>query len=318
LSIDGIFQPATLVWAQLEPGAFAGERRVVDLGAMRVVWRSYNLGFKLEGELPPGRSLIGVTAGREACVSWDGGEASADDVAIGAGAIELATSGAGGVYGVLVDARELERQFPDSLPARLLAKNSRETHLKRSAMHANRLRAFVRWLLGHDERPAPLCRAEFARPDRAQALLWLLAAAVAPEGESNERPRRVDRRVAAVRACENYMRANIGTDIALADLTRVSGMRSRSLTYAFHAVTGLSPMAYLKRQRLNGVRQALLRADRLRTRIADVASDWGFWHMSHFTVAYRALFDETPSQTLRRAAREPIARAQPSGAHAFA
>jgi len=62
-------------------------------------------------------------------------------------------------------------------------------------------------------------------------------------------------------------------------------------------VTGLSPMDYLKRLRLNGVRRDLEHGGK-HTRIIDVATDWGFWHMGHFTTDYRAMFRETPSKTL--------------------
>jgi len=81
-------------------------------------------------------------------------------------------------------------------------------------------------------------------------------------------------------------------------LSQVSGMRSRSLINAFEAVTGFSPMDYLKRLRLNGVHRTLQRADRSRTRIIDIATEWGFWHMGHFTADYRAMFGQTPSGTL--------------------
>ena len=60
-------------------------------------------------------------------------------------------------------------------------------------------------------------------------------------------------------------------------------------------------MDYLKRLRLNGVRRALQRAHKARTRIIDVATAWGFWHMGHFATDYRRMFGEAPSQTLLNA-----------------
>lgn len=69
---------------------------------------------------------------------------------------------------------------------------------------------------------------------------------------------------------------------------------------AFEAVTGLSPMDYLRRLRLNGVYRTLEAARKGETRIIDVATSWGFWHMGHFSAAYREMFDEAPLQTLNR------------------
>ncbi len=95
------------------------------------------------------------------------------------------------------------------------------------------------------------------------------------------------------------MREHLAAELTLLRLSQVSGMRVRSLINAFEAVTGLSPMVYLKRLRLSGARQSLRHANKMQTRIIDVATDWGFWHMGHFAATYRAMFGETPSETLR-------------------
>ncbi len=95
------------------------------------------------------------------------------------------------------------------------------------------------------------------------------------------------------------MRDHLAAEVTLLELSQVSGIRVRSLINAFEAVTGFSPIVYLKRLRLSGTRQALRHADKGQTRIIDVASEWGFWHMGHFAAAYRAMFGETPSETLR-------------------
>ena len=36
-------------------------------------------------------------------------------------------------------------------------------------------------------------------------------------------------------------------------------------------------------------------------KVADVANEWGFWHMGGFAADYRKLFGELPSTTLNRA-----------------
>jgi len=35
-------------------------------------------------------------------------------------------------------------------------------------------------------------------------------------------------------------------------------------------------------------------------RVADVAARWGFWHPSPFSVDYRTMSGERPSETVRR------------------
>jgi AraC family transcriptional regulator, ethanolamine operon transcriptional activator len=132
-------------------------------------------------------------------------------------------------------------------------------------------------------------------------LIPLLASAIRKLDESPiESSKCTTRRYAAVRICEAYMRDNVEDAISLLDLSEVSGMRSRSLINAFQAVTGFSPMDYLKRLRLHSVYRALQGADKARTRVIDVAMASGFWHMGHFALDYRAMFGEAPSQTLAK------------------
>jgi hypothetical protein len=48
------------------------------------------------------------------------------------------------------------------------------------------------------------------------------------------------------------------------------------------------------------VRRALLTADANKTSVTRIVTDHGFWELGRFSVAYRTLFGEPPSETLRR------------------
>jgi AraC family transcriptional regulator, ethanolamine operon transcriptional activator len=106
------------------------------------------------------------------------------------------------------------------------------------------------------------------------------------------------------------MRENLDKSLTILDLSRLCRMRARSLINAFEAVTGYSPMDYLKKLRLSEVHRTLLRADASRTRIINVATDWGFWHMGHFARDYRAMFGESPSRTLLKSSARPAVRGE--------
>ena len=82
----------------------------------------------------------------------------------------------------------------------------------------------------------------------------------------------------------------------LCQLTRVS---ERTLQYLFKQKYGLTPKAYLKLVRLNGVYRALYKAGSQKAKIADLANEWGFWHMGQFAKDYKAQFGELPSDTLK-------------------
>jgi AraC family transcriptional regulator, ethanolamine operon transcriptional activator len=68
----------------------------------------------------------------------------------------------------------------------------------------------------------------------------------------------------------------------------------------FRDLIGLSPMTYLKIRRLHGARRELKVARLMGRNVFDIPSNWGFWHMGHFSRDHKALFGESPSETQRR------------------
>jgi AraC-like DNA-binding protein len=240
--------------------------------------------------LAPGSVLFGTLATTSTRARWFGMPVTPEDIAVGYRCVDAHAIGAGAFFSILVESAALGGAFPNG-----------EAHLIRNAPHASAMRDFLRALfVVADAEPATLLDVAMRR-DVEAALVNLL--------RSLEGGRRVapgtsfGNRFAAVRACEAYMREHIGDAITLRDLSELCGFRPRSLINAFEAFTGLSPIAYLKAQRLNGVRQRLLSTVRNHWRIIDIAMDWGFDHMGHFAADYRAMFGERPSETSRAPAR---------------
>lgn len=103
-----------------------------------------------------------------------------------------------------------------------------------------------------------------------------------------------------VRIAEKFALQQSGERLYVTDLCKATGVSERSLEYAFRAVMGLSPTAYLTKIRLHKVHRALLSASPACTTVTTEALNWGFWHFGEFSKAYKACFDELPSETLRR------------------
>lgn len=292
------FTSGSVSWSQLDAGALKLDRRTVHLGALRVACHACNLGFKAEGDLEPDTSLIGILAGPSVDTRWFGAAVDESNVAVSGESIWLKTEGPAAFLSVKVDARRLRDRFPSAPEAQTVIENTGETRLEYRPHQAPQLRSELHWLLRDITRWSGGFVSIEARGMLERALMVLLADVVAGSSAGVERSPALNRRIAAVRVCEAYMNEHMDAPVTLLDLSRISGLRLRSLINAFRAITGFSPMAYFKRQRLSGVHQALQRCDKDRTRIIDVATYWGFWHMGHFTADYREMFGEVPSQTL--------------------
>lgn len=77
-------------------------------------------------------------------------------------------------------------------------------------------------------------------------------------------------------------------------------MSPRSLQKAFVSVTGMGPNAYFRHCALNRARNALLQAHPAEDKVTAIAAALGFTEIGRFSVRYRELFGESPSQTLQR------------------
>jgi transcriptional regulator GlxA family with amidase domain len=87
----------------------------------------------------------------------------------------------------------------------------------------------------------------------------------------------------------------------LSELCTAIGVPERTLRLCCAEFLGVSPIRYHLLRRLNMARSALRRANPETASVAEIARDHHFVELGRFAVAYRAIFGETPSSTLRRA-----------------
>jgi AraC-like DNA-binding protein len=85
----------------------------------------------------------------------------------------------------------------------------------------------------------------------------------------------------------------------LVDICAAAGTSERMLRICCHEQLDMSPVRYLWLRRMHLVRRALIDADPARTSVTQVLTRYGFWQLGRFAVAYRGLFGESPSATLR-------------------
>ena len=95
-----------------------------------------------------------------------------------------------------------------------------------------------------------------------------------------------------------YVRETPASTTELAKLCQLARVSERTLQYAFKERYGIAPNTFVKRWKLNTVRQSLLLADTEADTVSSITMDHGFLHQGQFAADYRELFAELPSRTL--------------------
>ncbi|CAM3660507.1 AraC family transcriptional regulator [Nocardioides zeicaulis] len=111
-----------------------------------------------------------------------------------------------------------------------------------------------------------------------------------------------DRRDASqstVRRAQAFIEGRAADDLSVADIAAAAGVTPRSLQYAFQQHLGCTPLAYLRRVRLDLVHRSL-RTGTVEA-VSDAAVRMGFFNPGRFAAEYRKIYGENPRDTLRRA-----------------
>jgi AraC-like DNA-binding protein len=106
---------------------------------------------------------------------------------------------------------------------------------------------------------------------------------------------------------EEFLETNPDRPLYLTEICAAIGVAERTLRASCEEHLGMGPIRYLTLRRMHLVRRALLRTDPSKATVTRIVTDHGFWELGRFSVAYRMLFGESPSRTLRRPAEQPEA-----------
>jgi transcriptional regulator GlxA family with amidase domain len=149
---------------------------------------------------------------------------------------------------------------------------------------------------------APISRCLDRFNDIEHALLADLFAAIGSGDASSHHARRtiscsLDRTPHQALA---FVRMQDGLDVNVEHLCRAIDVTERSLLRAFHKFFGVGPTQYMKLRRLNRVHCELQAPDCKQATVTGVMTTCGVTEFGRFAGAYRALFGESPSETLKR------------------
>ena len=104
---------------------------------------------------------------------------------------------------------------------------------------------------------------------------------------------------------EEMLCANSEWPLYMADLCTATGTSYRTLRDCCQEHLGMGPKRYLLLRRMHLAQRALRSGDAESTTVTEIATKYGFWELGRFSVAYRSLFGESPSLTLRRRPEDP-------------
>lgn len=118
-----------------------------------------------------------------------------------------------------------------------------------------------------------------------------------------------------VRRAEDYLRHHHAEPLTMETLAAAAGVSVRTLFSGFRDFRHVTPMAYLRKIRLDRARRLLQSGEACGTAgVTRVALECGFSHLGRFAAHYHAQFGELPSETARmRSAGLPGVASNPAG-----
>ena len=102
-----------------------------------------------------------------------------------------------------------------------------------------------------------------------------------------------------VALAEDYLLNNLASGVSRSKLAEIAGISVRSLSRAFAKRHGVGPMQFLKERRLEAVRMELINACPENTKVSDIALRYGFSELGKFSLLYKSVYNEKPSETLK-------------------
>ena len=249
--------------------------------------------------LPPGQAIVSFPASRESSLTYCGvGLHFGDFVLHGLGERSHQRTDGEGIYALVSLSPEKLAGCSKALTGQSIRPPA-EGRAMRPARGAGRalLGLYSKACRLAETKPELIANPEVARALETEMIHALVNCLTAEDpGESPRRRRHTDIMV----RFEQALTAQSDRHLNLSTLCAAIGVPERTLRQCCAEFLGMSPIRYHRLRRLNRARWALRRADPETTSVGAIARDLQFHELGRFAVAYRAMFGEMPSSTLRR------------------
>lgn len=289
------------VYDQLSPGHFQGELNELFMGRAQLFMEFSSHALVQTCNTWTDSLWFGIPVQRGQISQVEGVPIGDDTIAVRSGETEfqLTTPDNFRFFGVVIKTDLLKRYLEKEHGAECLLKLLSHPVLKIDVTAIDSLR----WWLAH----TIYNFANTAQTDTSQTMEHILEETLSRIslllGQQGRQPRETVSSLHARRVIQRvreYVMANSDRCLKVHDLCEQMGISRRALQDCFHKTMGCTPKAYLSAFGLNAVRRDLEKLSPEQTTVSDVATSYGFWHLSQFATDYRKFFGELPSQTLKK------------------
>ena len=286
-----------LQYEQLSPGQFKGRIHRVQLPEVTLLREDTSIALRQRGRLDDSVYGFAMALQDSPDLFFNGQRVPAHAIMCGKGdEVDLTTPPHFTLMAVVVDRSLLnplwERMYQKPLAHWL----EKQLVLPTTEIKAQILRDLQLTVLDQASALANRQHDEQALRQLRDEILMEWLEALPAQVDTSELPNLERRKKLVDRACE-LMLGHADEPLSILEVCSSVGTSRRKLNYCFQDVLGTTPIKYLRSLRLNSVRRALRQAAPGVT-IQDIASHWGFWHLSQFAQDYKKLFGELPSATL--------------------
>jgi len=287
-------------WRQLEAGR--PHNRIEAIAGQHTVLQQFRLSHSIHqlGK-SPGQSVTFGFSDNQSQLNWHGREIDCPVMLDFNGESGYESVSRSDFCGVTVSfSREKFSRIAErlELPAKQLIDTSLPYLLSGENYALGELRQYLQRLCESSHKAKTPKDQHFAMVELDEKLpVRLLTALAESSGELCDQPLKV--RQKGLRLAVEFIEANHQCNLGIPDICAATGLSWRSLDRAFKECFGIGPKRYLLNLRLTQVRRQLKSAPP-RTKVVDIANDWGFWHMGDFAREYRKIFCESPAESLAR------------------
>ena len=287
-----------------ERGNFRAELTIIDFDRLWMERGEESLARVLNITSDPERTkILFPTSRSKPATHFDGLELSAREISVFRGPMDQHRSSASAAWGAMSLKREDLAAGSEAIIGRPLAASSL-THCIRPPQRVLTRLANLHEAAAHIAKNTPnvLAHPAVARAIE-QGLIEVMVLCLATGDPVDTRSAHRHHR-AVMQRLEDVLQVSSEEPLYMTELCTAVGVSYPTLRACCQEHVGMSPKRYLWLRRMHLARRALRRATQETTTVTKIATNYGFWELGRFSVAYRSLFGEPPSTTLRRPAED--------------